>query len=118
MPANTVILAVNGQQLTLSNAEIATNAADTFTVSFVANTGTIGTLGSTGSPGYSCGRPNVFQGRIGALQNPNQYNAVTFVGVPLDPPGTAFIRTLRITNIRANAAQLGISSTFTTSRFS
>jgi len=116
LPPNTVILAVSGQQLTLSNAETATVAGDTFSISFVATTGTIGTLGSTGAPGYSCGRPNVFQGRIGALQNPNQYNAVTFVGVPLDPPGTAFTRTLRITNIRANAAQLGISSTFTTSQ--
>jgi hypothetical protein len=70
--------------------------------------------GSVGAPGYSCGRPNVFQGRLGALQNANQYNAVTFLGVPLDPPGTAIGRTLRITNIRANAAQLGVSSTFTT----
>jgi len=70
--------------------------------------------GAPGSPGYSCGRPNVFQGRLGALQNANQYNAVTFLGVPLDPPGTAIGRTIRITNIRANAAQLGVSSTFTT----
>jgi len=70
--------------------------------------------GTVGAPGYGCGRPNVFQGRVGFLQNPNQYNAVTFLGVPFDPPGTTFGRTLRITNIRANANQLGVSSTFTT----
>jgi len=106
------------------------NSANSITIDVVPNnpgtpTGTINeTLtffyntaqqqGAVGSPGYSCGRPNVFQGRLGALQNANQYNAVTFLGVPLDPPGTAIGRTIRITNIRANAAQLGVSSTFTT----
>jgi hypothetical protein len=52
---------------------------------------------------YSCGRPNVFQGRLGTQQNPNQYNAISWLGVPLDPPGTTTNRTIRITNIRADA---------------
>jgi len=63
---------------------------------------------------YGCGRPNVFQGRTGTQQNPGQYNSVTWLGVPLDPPGTTTNRTLRFTNIRADAVFLGVSSTFTT----
>jgi len=59
---------------------------------------------------YSCGRPNVFQGRIGTPQDPNQYNSVTWLGLPLDPPGTTTNRTIRITNIRADAHTLGISA--------
>jgi hypothetical protein len=64
---------------------------------------------------YGYGRPNVFQGRITPLQNAGQFNAVTWNGVPLDPPGTTTNRTLRITNVRANAVAVGVSSTFTTS---
>jgi len=55
----------------------------------------------------------VFQGRTGTAQNPNQANIVVFSGVPLDPPGTGTSRTLRITNVRADAEFLGIASTFT-----
>ena len=116
--ANTVItsVAVGGNNvaptLTVSIPPSASNASETLTLTPPANSGI--TAGSLDAPGYGCGRPNVFQGRLGALQNPNQYNAVTFWGVPLDPPGTTFGRTIRITNIRANANQLGISSTFTT----
>ena len=59
---------------------------------------------------YGCGRPNAFQGRVGAFGNPTQPNAITFQGVPLDPPG-AGTRTLRFTNFRANAALIGVSPT-------
>jgi len=59
---------------------------------------------------YSCGRPNVFQGRLGTAQDPNQYNSISWLGVPLDPPGTTTSRTIRITNIRADAHTLGISA--------
>ena len=68
------------------------------------------------STAYGCGRPNVFQGRITPLQNAGQFNAVTWNGVPLDPPGTTTNRTIRITNVRANAVAVGVSSTFTTSQ--
>lgn len=48
---------------------------------------------------------NVFQGRqVGA-------NSVVWLGVPIDPPGTNATRIIRITNVRANANQLGVSST-------
>jgi len=60
--------------------------------------------------GYSCGRPNVFQARLGTPQNPNQYNAVSWLGVPIDPPGTTTNRTIRFTNIRADAHTLGVAA--------
>jgi len=70
--------------------------------------GTPATLPASGS--YGCGRPNVWQGRLGTAQDPNQYNAISWLGVPLDPPGTSTNRTIRITNIRADAHTLGISA--------
>jgi hypothetical protein len=71
--------------------------------------------GAAGRPtpnSYTCGRPNVFQGRLGTPQNPGQLNAITFLGVPLDPPGTVTNRTFRITNLRVNAASIGAASGF------
>ena len=41
-------------------------------------------------------------------------NTITWLGIPIDPPGTANVggaRTIRITNVRGNACQLGVSST-------
>ena len=62
---------------------------------------------------YGCGRPNVFQGRIGTAQNTGQANTVSFLGVPMDPPGsTPNSRTIRITNIRADANYVQVSTTF------
>jgi len=75
-------------------------------------TGTCTGESSTATPpaanSYSCGRPNVFQGRLGTPQDPNQYNAVTWLGIPLDPPGTTTTRTIRITNIRGDGSKLGV----------
>jgi len=68
--------------------------------------------GTAGNGTYGSGRPNVFQGRQGTPQNPGQANSVYFLGVPFDPPGTGTTRTIRITNIRADAEQFGIVSTF------
>jgi hypothetical protein len=49
--------------------------------------------------------PNVYQARLTGV------NQVTFFGVPIDPPGTSGHRIIRITNVRGNANQLGVSST-------
>ena len=68
--------------------------------------------GTCATTGYGCGRPNVFQGRTGSPQNPNIYNQVSFLGVPIDPPGSTTNRTIRITNIRANAVTVGANSGF------
>jgi hypothetical protein len=57
--------------------------------------GTLGTVGNT---------RNVYQG----VQTAS--NAVTFLGIPVDPPGTSGQRILRITNIRVNANALGVSA--------
>jgi hypothetical protein len=48
---------------------------------------------------------NVYQGRQSGA------NSIVWLGVPIDPPGTNATRILRITNVRANANQLGVSST-------
>jgi hypothetical protein len=61
--------------------------------------------GAAGSYNGSAGHFNVFQG----MQNgPSQ---VVWLGVPIDAPGTTGTRVIRITNVRANACQLGVSST-------
>src|SRR5207245_1743962 len=46
---------------------------------------------------------NVFQ----AIQTTS--NSVTFLGVPIDPPGTTNARYIRITNVRGNANALGVA---------
>jgi len=56
--------------------------------------GTVGTLGNN---------KNVFQG----LQTAS--NSVTFLGIPVDPPGTAGSLQIRITNLRANTNALGVA---------
>jgi hypothetical protein len=48
---------------------------------------------------------NVFQARNAGTAS------LSWLGVPIDPPGTTGTRTIRITNVRANASQLGTSST-------
>jgi len=39
-------------------------------------------------------------------------NAVAFLGVPVDAPGTTGTRILRITNLRVNASGIGVSTSF------
>ncbi len=75
-----------------------------------------GTCGVGAAPAvgtYGCGRPNVFQGRQGSPFNTGQANTVSFLNVPVDPPGTGTTRTIRVTNVRGNANLVGIASTFT-----
>jgi len=62
-------------------------------------------VGATGSYNGSAGHFNVFQG---SQNGPSQ---VVWLGVPIDAPATAGTRVIRITNVRANACQLGVSST-------
>jgi hypothetical protein len=61
---------------------------------------------------FGCGSPNVFQGRQGNPFNTGAINNISFLGVPFDPPGTGSSRVLRFTNIRGNATQDLIASTF------
>lgn len=59
----------------------------------------------TGNYVGGAGRENVFQAQQSGT------NSVTWLGVPVDPPGTAGNRVLRMVNVRANANQLGVSDT-------
>ena len=52
--------------------------------------------------------PNVWQGRAIFGNTPGAGNTVEWLGVPVDPPGTQAVRIIRITNIRANAAEKGV----------
>ena len=74
-------------------------------------TGTNGGIGTAGPYSGTLGRPNVFQSRSGVGSASTSANAVTWNGVPFDAPGTSGTRVIRITNVRANANQLGTSST-------
>lgn len=63
---------------------------------------TPGALGYTGQTGTY----TVFR-----ATTTTQASAVVWPGVPVTPPGTTGVRIIRITNIRANAAAIGASST-------
>jgi len=72
--------------------------------------GPLGPVGTTGPYNGTPGRYNIFQG----FQN--GVNSIAWLGVPIDSPGTNAAgqlntRVIRITNIRANACLLGVSST-------
>ncbi|HPT27761.1 MAG TPA: hypothetical protein PLZ95_15185 [Bryobacteraceae bacterium] len=55
--------------------------------------------------GASAGRENVYQA-VKAGEN-----SLAWLGVPVDPPGTSGNRVLRMVNVRADAASVGVSST-------
>ncbi len=64
---------------------------------------------SSGRPApnsYGCGRPNVFQGKLGTPLDPNQQNAITFFSIPIDAPGSG-ARMFRIVNLRASVNSVG-----------
>jgi hypothetical protein len=62
-------------------------------------------VGGGGVNFKSGGVTNVYQARTGGA------NSLIWLGVPIDPPGSNGTRTIRITNVRANANALGTSST-------
>ena len=69
-------------------------------------------IGTAGPYTGAVGQYNIFQGyQIGV-------NTIAWTGVPIDAPGTAGTRVIRITNIRANAFQLGVSSTLVPTQIS
>jgi len=76
-----------------------------------------GSAGSAAQYNGSAGHPNVFQGRSLALIT-GQTNQVTYLAVPIDPPGTicpnqssqpVCHRIVRITNIRGDASTTGVA---------
>ncbi|HTR35053.1 MAG TPA: hypothetical protein VMH80_04080 [Bryobacteraceae bacterium] len=82
-----------------------TNCAIISNGSGIGNTGSYN--GQVDFPGPHTGNHyNVFQG---IQTSPTQ---ITWTGVPIDAPGTAGVRTIRITNIRTNATQAAVGSSF------
>lgn len=77
-----------------------------------ATSGTGGGVGASGPYNGSPGYPNLFQGSW----MPGSPEAITWTGVPIDPPGTQQQRTIRLTNIRANASVFPPGTVSTTSQ--
>lgn len=71
----------------------------------VPNTTVVPASGSGQYFGGFPGRPNVFVGQVVGT------NSIAWLNVPFDPPGTTSNRVIRLANVRANANQLGVSST-------
>lgn len=66
-------------------------------------------LGTGEEPGVDYSTTyNVWQGHHITGNTVSEGNTVEWLGVPVDPPGTQATRVIRITNIRANAAQRGV----------
>jgi len=54
----------------------------------------------------------VFNTWYGSLVQQGGQQYLSWTGIPVDPPGTTGTRTIRFTNIRGNAKQIGFGSTF------
>jgi len=72
----------------------------------IAGVGTALNFGAAGPYSGTAGHYNVFQGIANGTTN-----QINWQGVPIDAPGTAGSRVIRITNIRANASGLAPGST-------
>lgn len=70
-----------------------------------------GAYGSPTSPYLQPGAFTMYAGRPTSISGTISGNQITWLGVPIDAPGTVGVRVIRLTNIRANACQLGLSST-------
>lgn len=79
--------------------------ANQLVASSVPNTTIVPATGSGQYYGGFPGRPNVFVGQVVGT------NSIAWLNVPFDPPGTTSNRVIRLANVRANANQLGVSST-------
>jgi hypothetical protein len=70
-------------------------------------------VNGTGAPFGANGPYNGSEGHFNLFQGfQNGVNSIAWLGVPIDAPGTNATRIIRITNVRANACLLGVSSTF------
>ncbi len=79
-----------------------------------ATPGSCNYLLGTGGGGYETAADPYIQPNASTIYAGQQTaaNQVTWIGVPIDPPGSnGATRFIRLTNLRANAAQLGLSMT-------
>jgi len=67
-------------------------------------------VGAVAGQTYQQGTYTLFRGQAANAANGTANAAVVWPGVPIVPPGTAGARTIRITNIRANAAGVPASA--------
>jgi hypothetical protein len=88
-----------------------------------ATTSPVNTCAVTPNPGNITGVDYLGTNNPGGVTVPNVYlgeqsgaNRIVWRGVPIDAPGTTATRVIRITNVRANASQLGVSSTLVPSQ--
>lgn len=98
------------QPPTTSNAQVqeACQAVNSTNCMITSNNG----LGTPGTTGPYNGTPDAYGNHYNIFQGfQNGVNTIGWNGVPVDAPGTSGTRVIRITNIRANAFQLGVSST-------
>jgi len=74
-----------------------------------------GTTGKCDIAGVGAGGGETYQGQYntfqGAITNGGLY--IDFLGVPIDPPGTAFERIIRVTNLRADATHVPVGQSIT-----
>ncbi len=79
----------------------------------VATPGSCNYLLGTGGGGYQTPNNPYLQSNASTIYaGQNGGNGVSWIGVPIDPPGTnGATRYIRLTNLRVNAAELGVSST-------
>ncbi|MCP5113364.1 MAG: hypothetical protein GY953_21230, partial [bacterium] len=80
-------------------------------------------VGVGGEPGINYAVPGAAGNNLNDVYNVYQGtwispNQVEWLAVPIDPPGTQSTRIIRITNVRANANQLGVSGTLVPSQIS
>jgi len=91
---------------TTQQACLANNNTNCQIISIGVGTGSLGSYSGVTNLFTPGSHFNIFQGVQANT------STLSWQGVPIDAPGTAGIRTIRITNIRANACLLGVSSTF------
>jgi len=72
-----------------------------------------GIVGVGGEPGVDYSNVNnVFPGKLILGNVVEDGNTLDWNGIPIDPPGTRSARIIRITNVRGNAARLGVGGGF------
>lgn len=113
------LLSAGGSEATLLIDEPTSNPAGTTTGSafcpapVTVPPGGYPLAGNTCNIGVGPAGTNPQRGTFNAFtaQQTAQPNSVVWAGIPIIPPGTTGTRTIRITNVRANAAGLGTSNT-------
>jgi hypothetical protein len=87
-------------------------ASNSLGFSAIADPAAIPACFTNGGANFQTGSYNAFLGQVGTAVGAQQQTSILWTGIPIAPPGSNRTRTLRITNVRANANGIGVSSTF------